>query len=94
MKAFATESGRKELYPYTMGIIKSVMSDKTYTADEKVLQIERTLLLLDTVWNDEELPWDIEREKDHAANMVLEKIELAKSNTDRWLMEEILRSVG
>jgi hypothetical protein len=91
MKAFANDHGRKELYPFTMGIIKSVMSDKSYTADEKVLQIERTLSLLDTVWNDESLPWRYEDTEKALLQESLEENELLNGSTETWSLEDILR---
>ncbi len=56
----AETHGRKSLYPYIIGNIRSIVAG-SYSADQKVLEINETLIVLDQVKDDNSLPWDAKK---------------------------------
>lgn len=91
MTDLAKDSGRNQLHPFTMGIIKSIVNDGGYTAEEIVEEIKGALVALEQTWMDDSLPWDSRDVKKAPLPESLEEIDLYNFTTLDSVAEEILR---
>lgn len=107
MTNLAKTQGRESLYPYTIGVIGSILGDLSTTAESaesKVIEIVLTLRSMDAVLADESLPWGLLDTKIASAPTEARKkisqpqctIDVSKVEPflDRKMAEDVLKQEG
>ena len=82
----AKDTGRKYLGTFVVGYIKSIVNQDLYTAEQKVQEIKETLVALNEVTYDDNLPWDMTEPS--ALTEGNEEITQVESTTNHWTLEQ------